>query len=112
MAEAVERADGDDTACNRRGREHPPAVFVHERLEVPNVCVDGVVTDARRVVLTARTKEGGVAPEVAPVRGERVRGEPAFDGQPVVVLREQAGELVVRHRSSRGHKNRRMGRQP
>ena len=40
-----------------------------------------------------------------------VGGEPAFDREPVFVLREQSRELVVRHRCFRGHKDRRMCRQ-
>ena len=77
---------------DRRRRVAAQAVVVRacvaELVDVPG---DGRFVDGTGRRLAAPAQVVGVAPQVAPVRGERVGREPALDAQPRVVLGEQTG---------------------
>ena len=108
-AEPVERPHRHERPRNRRRREQRVPVVVGERAEVADVVLDGLLADRRRVVEPALAQEGGVAAEIAPVGGAGVRGEAAFDREPVLVLGEETGELIGRrldrgpHHFGNGH---------
>jgi hypothetical protein len=93
-AEAVERAHGDETARDRRGRETAFAVGDRQAAEVVDVLRHRRLADRVRIVDTRRAQEPLVTAQIAAVRDQRVGGQAALDREPHLVLREHRTELV------------------
>ena len=93
-AEAMEGVHRSDGPGDRRGGETRAAVVAPRIAELVDVPGDRLFVDRVRIRHAVTSQVIGVAPEIAPVRGERVRCQAALDPQPGVVLVEQHVEAV------------------